>query len=279
MRFGGLTAVSDVSFDLPEGQILGLIGPNGAGKTTLFNCINGVYPVSGGSVTFRDRKITGLPTYRVADLGLARTHQIVRPLNELTVRENVMVGACFGRENHGLGEAGRIADEVMGFVLLLALRRAGVDVNVFLKRAIGVIVLVVLGLSEVMRRVKSGDDEVHVVRWLAPVLGLLGGVMTMLANAAGPIFACYMLALSLPKRTFMGTAAWLFFILNMIKVPFHAALGNITVSTLIFDLKMIPAIGVGAGLGILLFRVIPEKGFRVLVYALTVIACVKLLCS
>ena len=88
-----------------------------------------------------------------------------------------------------------------------------------------------------------------------------------------------MLALSLPKRTFMGTAAWLFFILNMIKVPFHAALGNITVSTLIFDLKMIPAIGVGAGLGILLFRVIPEKGFRVLVYALTVIACVKLLCS
>jgi branched-chain amino acid transport system ATP-binding protein len=114
-EFGGLTAVSDVSFDLPEGQIWGLIGPNGAGKTTLFNCINGVYPPTRGTVAFKGQTITGLPTYRVADLGLARTHQIVRPLNELTVRENVTVGACFGRENHGLREATRIADEVMEF--------------------------------------------------------------------------------------------------------------------------------------------------------------------
>jgi branched-chain amino acid transport system ATP-binding protein len=115
-QFGGLTAVNNVSFDLPEGQILGLIGPNGAGKTTLFNCINGVYPPTQGTVTFRGRKITGLPTYQVADLGLARTHQIVRPLNELTVRENVMVGACFGRENQRLGVAGAIADQVLAFV-------------------------------------------------------------------------------------------------------------------------------------------------------------------
>ena len=115
-QFGGLTAVNDVSFDLPAGQILGLIGPNGAGKTTLFNCINGVYPPTKGTVYFQGRKITGLPTYRVADLGLARTHQIVRPLNELTVRENVMVGSCFGRENQRLGVAGRIADEVLAFV-------------------------------------------------------------------------------------------------------------------------------------------------------------------
>jgi len=115
-RFGGLTAVNKVSFDLPEGQILGLIGPNGAGKTTLFNCINGVYPPTEGAVTFRGKVITGLPTYKVADMGLARTHQIVRPLNDLTVRENVMVGACYGRENHRLGEAAEIADEVMAFV-------------------------------------------------------------------------------------------------------------------------------------------------------------------
>ena len=114
--FGGLTAVNDVTFDLPEGQILGLIGPNGAGKTTLFNCLNGVYPVTRGTVTFRGQLLAGLPTYKVADLGMARTHQIVRPLNELTVRENVMVGACFGRENHKLGEAEQIANEVMEFV-------------------------------------------------------------------------------------------------------------------------------------------------------------------
>ena len=119
-QFGGLTAVDNVSFALSEGQILGLIGPNGAGKTTLFNCINGIYAATRGQVTFRGRKISGLPTYKVADLGLARTHQIVRPLNELTVRENVMVGACFGREKHGLRAAGRIADEVLAFVGLAA---------------------------------------------------------------------------------------------------------------------------------------------------------------
>ncbi len=115
-RFGGLQALTDVSFDLPEGQILGLIGPNGAGKTTLFNAINGVYPPSAGHVVFRGRDITGLPPYEVARLGLARTHQVVRPLNELSVRDNVTVGACFGRHHHGLAEARRVADEVMVLV-------------------------------------------------------------------------------------------------------------------------------------------------------------------
>ncbi len=97
-RFGGLQALQDVSFGLPEGQILGLIGPNGAGKTTMFNVISGVYPPEGGRVIFRGEEITGLPPYEIARRGLARTHQIVRPLNELTVRQNVMVGACYGRE-------------------------------------------------------------------------------------------------------------------------------------------------------------------------------------
>jgi len=115
-RFGGLQALIDVTFDLPAGQILGLIGPNGAGKTTLFNAINGVYPPEKGRVVFRGRDITGLPPYDVARLGMARTHQIVRPLNELTVRENVTVGACFGRMNYGLSDARREADEVMALV-------------------------------------------------------------------------------------------------------------------------------------------------------------------
>ena len=97
-RFGGLQALADVTFDLPEGQILGLIGPNGAGKTTLFNSISGVYPPTDGRVTFRGEEVTGSKAYLMARRGMARTHQIVRPLNELTVRENVIVGACFGRE-------------------------------------------------------------------------------------------------------------------------------------------------------------------------------------
>ncbi|TXG78986.1 MAG: ABC transporter ATP-binding protein [Thermomicrobiales bacterium] len=115
-QFGGLTAVKNVSFELQEGEILGLLGPNGAGKTTLFNCINGVYPPTLGRIIFRDQEITGSKPYRAAHLGMARTHQIVRPLNELTVRENVVVGACYGREGLGLGDANRAATEVMEFV-------------------------------------------------------------------------------------------------------------------------------------------------------------------
>ncbi|MBO9368758.1 MAG: ABC transporter ATP-binding protein [Chloroflexi bacterium] len=115
-RFGGLQALTRVTFDLPEGQILGLIGPNGAGKTTLFNVINGVYTPEEGRIIFRGEDITGRKPYEVAHRGLARTHQIVRPLNQLTVRENVMVGACFGRENHLLHRAAEIADEILELV-------------------------------------------------------------------------------------------------------------------------------------------------------------------
>jgi branched-chain amino acid transport system ATP-binding protein len=118
-RFGGLQALTDVSFDLPEGQILGLIGPNGAGKTTLFNVINGVYAPNRGQVIFRGQEVTGLPSYAMARRGLARAHQVVRPLSDLTVRENVMVGACFGRERHGLRTARRLAEEALSQVKLL----------------------------------------------------------------------------------------------------------------------------------------------------------------
>jgi branched-chain amino acid transport system ATP-binding protein len=115
-RFGGLQALSEVTFDLSAGEILGLIGPNGAGKTTLFNVINGVYPPNQGKVIFRGDDITGIPPYEVAGRGLARAYQVVRPLSDLTVRENVMVGACFGRERFSLSEAARVADKVLAQV-------------------------------------------------------------------------------------------------------------------------------------------------------------------
>jgi branched-chain amino acid transport system ATP-binding protein len=115
-RFGGLQALLNVTFDLPQGQILGLIGPNGAGKTTLFNVINGVYRPESGRIIFRDKDVTGFKPYQLAKMGMARTHQIVRPLNELSVRENVMVGACFGHESQDLSNAAKIADEVLEFV-------------------------------------------------------------------------------------------------------------------------------------------------------------------
>lgn len=115
-RFGGLLALDKVSFSVEEGEIFGIIGPNGAGKTTLFNVVNGVYGAQEGKVLFRGEDLTGLPPFEVSKRGIARTHQVVRPLAELTVKENVIAGACFGRENLSLQKASTVADEVMEFV-------------------------------------------------------------------------------------------------------------------------------------------------------------------
>ncbi len=112
-RFGGLVAVSDVSFSIAEGEILGLIGPNGAGKTTLFNIVNGVYKADQGTIAFAGKDITGRSPDKVVHLGLARTHQIVKPLNDLTLLDNVTVGACFGREYLDLNAARAVALEVL----------------------------------------------------------------------------------------------------------------------------------------------------------------------
>ncbi|HEU5315535.1 MAG TPA: ABC transporter ATP-binding protein [Chloroflexota bacterium] len=118
MRFGGLVALESVDLDVDRGEIVGLIGPNGAGKTTLFNVVNGVYAPSEGRILFRGEKISGLPAHQVARRGVARAHQVVRPLNELSVKENVVVGACFGREQLSLRAAGAVADEVLDLVRL-----------------------------------------------------------------------------------------------------------------------------------------------------------------
>ena len=115
-RFGGLEAVSDLSFTLDEGEILGLIGPNGAGKSTVFNLVNGVHRPDSGSVVFQGTDITGEPPYRIVRLGLARTHQIVQPLAELSVLDNCTVGACFGRDNLSLAQGRTVVREVAELV-------------------------------------------------------------------------------------------------------------------------------------------------------------------
>jgi branched-chain amino acid transport system ATP-binding protein len=91
-RFGGLTAINDVSIDVKPGEILGIIGPNGAGKTTLFNLLSGFMKPSQGTITFDGRSVAGMRPHRINRLGLARTFQLVRPFSRLTVLENVMVG-------------------------------------------------------------------------------------------------------------------------------------------------------------------------------------------
>ena len=91
-RFGGITAVNDVSIALPKGMITGLIGPNGAGKTTVFNMITGFYAPSSGNVRFCGRAITGMAPHRICKLGIARTFQNIRLFSGLSTLENVMVG-------------------------------------------------------------------------------------------------------------------------------------------------------------------------------------------
>ncbi len=98
-RFGGLMAVSDVDLKLTKGEIVGLIGPNGAGKTTFFNCIASVYPPTSGKIYLNGKDITLTPPYRICRMGIARTFQIVQTFRQMTVLENVMVGA-FTRETN-----------------------------------------------------------------------------------------------------------------------------------------------------------------------------------
>jgi len=93
MKFGSLVANDNVSFNVNKGEIVSLIGPNGAGKTTLFNCITGFYKPFSGKVIFDGHDITGLKPSRICHLGLTRTFQIVKPLKEMTVLENVLTGA------------------------------------------------------------------------------------------------------------------------------------------------------------------------------------------
>ncbi len=95
-RFGGLYALRKVSFEVEKGQIIGLIGPNGSGKTTLFNCISGMYPTDGGSIYLEKENISGLKPHQIARKGIGRTFQIARPFSDMTVRDNVYVGAAFG---------------------------------------------------------------------------------------------------------------------------------------------------------------------------------------
>jgi branched-chain amino acid transport system ATP-binding protein len=118
--FGGLAAVDKIDLALRRGDVIGLIGPNGAGKTTFVNIITGMLPISHGKVTFKGRDITGWPAYRVARAGIARTFQVVKPFRNMTVRENVAVGAMYGAggARRSTGEALRKADEVLDFVAL-----------------------------------------------------------------------------------------------------------------------------------------------------------------
>jgi len=137
--------------------------------------------------------------------------------------------------------------------------------------------LVILGIGlmlwqDIRKKIKIPDFW-----WFSMVLGLLGGFSSMIGNAAGPVMALYLLSMRLPKNQYIGTAAWFFFIMNLSKVPFHVALWKtITWSSLLFDVLMIPAIAIGAFLGIWLVRFFPERAYRIFIIASTLLAAILL---
>lgn len=115
--FGGLAALTDVSFDVQKGEILGLIGPNGAGKTTLFNVINGFYRPSAGEVFFTGKNISRFKPNKICMIGIARTFQVVKPLRRMTVLDNVIASSFLRAKTKA--EAERAALEVLEFTGLI----------------------------------------------------------------------------------------------------------------------------------------------------------------
>ena len=117
-KFGGIAAVSNVTFEVEPAEVLGLIGPNGAGKTTLLNCISGVYRLDAGTVLLDGAQISGKPAFQIARLGMGRTFQVVKPFPSMTVRQNTALGAMFGRGDTRARpkQAMDVADEVLAEV-------------------------------------------------------------------------------------------------------------------------------------------------------------------
>jgi len=118
-RFGALTALSNICFKISKGEIVGLIGPNGSGKTTLFNILSGYYRPDVGRVNFMGHDITGLPPHKICRMGLARTFQIPRPFLEMSVLENVIVGALYGA-NKSMSES---RDEALAALCFVGLEK------------------------------------------------------------------------------------------------------------------------------------------------------------
>ncbi len=115
--FGGLAALTDISFSVNKGEILGLIGPNGAGKTTLFNVVNGFYGPSQGEVLFKQERISGLKPHKICIRGIARTFQVVKPLQRMSVLDNVIASAYLRTHSRAVAEEKAI--ETLKFTGLL----------------------------------------------------------------------------------------------------------------------------------------------------------------
>ena len=147
-----------------------------------------------------------------------------------------------------------------------------------LRPIIGGVILVLLALNH-LRTLGQAEPAIPSHWAFGAMIGLLAGVTTMMANAAGPIMVIYLLAMRLPKTEFIGTGAWYFLVLNAVKVPFSMHLGLISAATLKFNLLLVPLIVAGAYAGLWIAKRLPEKMFHRVVVVLTTLAALNLLLS
>ncbi|GAA6138686.1 sulfite exporter TauE/SafE family protein [Arenicella sp. 4NH20-0111] len=144
------------------------------------------------------------------------------------------------------------------------------------KLAMAAIIFASLGIMIWQERTK--DIAIPDNQWFAKGTGVLGGITTMIGNLAGPVMAVYLLAMRFPKEQFIGTAAWFFMTINVIKLPFHAfAWKTITLHSLALNLLFLPMIGLGAYIGIKIISLLPEQAFRHFVIAMTGVAAISML--
>lgn len=141
---------------------------------------------------------------------------------------------------------------------------------------IGTITLLLIAVTTLRNSRLGADRPIPTIWWFAALMGVLAGGTSMLANAAGPIMTIYLLAMQLDKRDFVGTSAWFFWIINMVKVPFSLDLGLISPASLLVNLILIPCIMIGGILGYKLVHVVPQKLFNTLVTVLAVVTSIYL---
>ena len=174
-RFGGVLADNDISLEINRGEIVGLVGPNGCGKTTLFNCITGYFPPTEGKIFFQGENITGKKPYEICKRGIARTFQLIRALPELTVFENVMIGAfCHFSDVRLAQKKAMEALELVGFQSLIEKRdqKAG-DLTTVEQKVLEIVRAVatnptLLMLDEAMAGLNSSEinESIQIIRKL-----------------------------------------------------------------------------------------------------------------
>jgi uncharacterized membrane protein YfcA len=160
---------------------------------------------------------------------------------------------------------------VMGWLLMFQLPET------YYRPLIGLIILALTAMQIIRLWKEKWLANVPHAAWFAWSMGILVGLTTMLANAAGPVFGLYLLAIGLPKLEFVGTAAWFFLLLNIVKIPFSWSLGLIRLDTLALNAMLIPLIAVGLWVGTLIIRRIPQRLFDSLILILTGVASIRML--